>query len=101
MSSNIESRIKDLDNLKGYGDLTPGQLKKYKELQLQVLRAIQARDEYLDSLVKPLTFEQREAIYENHRDEFLSNNTGDGMDEDRVDEEVAQMSDWEFRLNFD
>ena len=85
----------------GFGDLTPEQLNRYRELRRVELEAKSATNAYLDSLLdEPLDSTERDAVYEARRDEFYSNNVGDGMDEERLDAEVEDMSDYEFLMNF-
>jgi len=97
----IYDKIKQLDSVIGYYSLTPEQLEKYKELCKKELEATAALHEYLNSLLEePLSADEREVLHMHFVDEFISNNTGDGMDEERAEAEMKDMSDWEFIQNF-
>jgi len=97
----IYDKIKQLDSVIGHYNLTPEQLEKYKELRKKELEATAAVHEYLNSLLdEPLATGEREALHLRFVDAFISNNVGDGMDEDRAEAEMRDMSDWEFVKNF-
>ena len=94
---NLREDIASLQTLMGWGSMTQEQLARYKELKTAEIEAQIKTHEYLNGLLDHLMEErERERLYEAQRSSFLSNNIGDGMDQDRVDGEVRQMSDFEF-----
>lgn len=101
MSDYADRALKNLEQLQGWLDLTPEQLAEYKRLRAEEIEAIRRTHAYLDGLLpKPLDPATRAEMYESKKQEFYSNSIGDGMDEERLDAEVDEMSDWEFIMNF-
>jgi len=95
-----DEKIKQLDSM-GYYALKGEQLEKYKELRKEELEATRKLHEYLNSLLpSPLSVEERDQLCNLKLDDFVYANTGDGMDEDRVIDEVEDMCDWEFVMHF-
>lgn len=97
----LKKQLDEVDKVTGYYNMTPGQLFVWKTWRKEQLKAEIGMHNFLNSLLpKPLPEEIRHKLTEEGIDQYLSVTTGDGMDRDRAEAEISEMSDWEFVQNF-